>query len=94
MEVLQGTRLPFPPPKPNHKLTPAPTELALQTITLYHDLTPYLTPVHRALSTLYTRTYPILLPLANRLLVLAHDSPALLSVALLLLFLLVAMRIL
>ncbi|TVY26845.1 hypothetical protein LHYA1_G004447 [Lachnellula hyalina] len=69
-------------------------ELALQTISLYHFLTPYLTPLTSTLNSAYTHIYPIALPYVNRLLILAHDSPALVSVALLLLFLLLAMRIL
>ncbi|TVY32600.1 hypothetical protein LSUB1_G007947 [Lachnellula subtilissima] len=69
-------------------------ELALQTISLYHFLTPYLTPLTSTLTSAYTQIYPIALPYLNRLLILAHDSPALVSVALLLLFLLLAMRIL
>jgi hypothetical protein len=70
------------------------TELAYQALNLYHQADPYLTPLRTSLSTLSAQAQPLLLPILNRAVVFAQESPALISVGMLLFFLLIAVQIL
>ncbi|KAF4620090.1 hypothetical protein G7Y89_g14731 [Cudoniella acicularis] len=69
-------------------------EYFFQAIHLYHDADPYLNPIRRFIYEVQSQTYPIILPYLNRAAVFAQDSPAIISVGLLLLFLLIAVQIL
>jgi len=69
-------------------------EIVLQTLRLYHEADPYIRPIKSSLSSIYASLYPTLLPFLNRLALFAQDSPALVSVGVLLLFLLIAVQIL
>lgn len=70
------------------------TELAYQALHLYHQVGPYLTPLRTSISTISAQAQPLLLPILNRAAVFAQESPALISVGVLLLFLLIAVQIL
>jgi hypothetical protein len=63
-------------------------------LSIYCTLNPYIQYGTSALSTLQSQLTPYLLPLLNRLAAFATDSPAVITVALLLLLLVVSMQIL
>jgi hypothetical protein len=67
---------------------------ALNAYDLYNSADPYLRPLRTGVYQLQAKAYPILLPYLNRAAVLAQDSPGIITIGLLLLFLLIAMRIL
>ncbi|TVY85365.1 hypothetical protein LSUE1_G000293 [Lachnellula suecica] len=81
MEVLQDMSLPKP-------------DVGVQAFHLYNEADPYLRPILSSLNALYAQLYPALLPLLNRAAVFTHDSPALVTVGILLLFLLISVQIL
>jgi ABC-type multidrug transport system fused ATPase/permease subunit len=60
----------------------------------YNTCSPYLQPVRSTLSTLQARSYPIIMPYVNAAAVKAQDSPGIISVGVLLLFVLIALQIL
>ena len=90
MDIIQGEQ-----PLPNRS---APSlqavDYALQAWQLYKATDPYLRPIRQTFFQLQAKTYPIILPYLNRAATLAQDSPALLTVGVLMLFLLIAMQIL
>lgn len=94
MDVIQGTS----PRSPKIKTKLTATDYALNAYTFYNSCDPYLRPIRQGVSQLQTqfqaRAYPLLLPYLNRALVLAQDSPGILTIGVLLLFLLIAMQIL
>lgn len=103
MDALQGMR----PPAlsfltSNSSNIPAnlttTTATVYQLLALYQNLLPYLSPVITSLSNLWSTTYDTLHPFAivllNRLAIYAHDSPAVITIAVLLLTLAVAFQIL
>jgi hypothetical protein len=92
MEVLQGTFYCISRRHIHRSLQKA--ELAYQALNLYRQADPYLTPFRNHLSTLSAQARPLLLPILNRTAVFAQESPALISVGVLLLFLLIAVQIL
>ena len=67
---------------------------ALNAYDLYNSADPYIRPIRSAIYQLQVRAYPIILPYLNRAAVLAQDSPGIITVGVLLLFLLIAMQIL
>ncbi|KAI9051084.1 hypothetical protein LZ554_005190 [Drepanopeziza brunnea f. sp. 'monogermtubi'] len=69
-------------------------DYALLTFPILHDLEPYTTPVLSILRTIRANLAPLAVPALNRAAVLAHESPAIVSLGVLLLVLLVAMQIL
>ncbi|KAG9238720.1 hypothetical protein BJ875DRAFT_437174 [Amylocarpus encephaloides] len=72
-------------------------DYAAQAYALYSDIDPYLSPIRSfvwSLKSIIPPISPILSPLANKVVLLAQDSPAIVSVAFLLVLLLVAIRIL
>lgn len=69
-------------------------EITYQTLTLYHTASPYLSTVQAQLSSLYTQALPLMSPLLDRVAIFTHDSPAIVSVAILLLVLILAMKLL
>ncbi|KAH6678123.1 hypothetical protein B0J14DRAFT_697164 [Halenospora varia] len=69
-------------------------EYTYQALALYHDLDPYLSPVRSTISQTRATLYPIVLPYLNLALDFAQDSPAIISVGVLILFLLVSLQIL
>jgi len=66
----------------------------LSIYSLYGRANPYLTPIRHFFSTVQTRLSPLLIPLLDKLAVLAQDSPAIVSVGVLLLFLVIALQVL
>jgi hypothetical protein len=66
----------------------------MQALHIYNSCDPYLRPVRRFVTSAQQTTYPVILPYLNRAAVLAQDSPAILSVGVLLLLLLIAMQVL
>jgi uncharacterized protein YggT (Ycf19 family) len=66
----------------------------MQAIHIYNSCDPYLRPVRRFVTSAQQTTYPVILPYLNRAAVIAQDSPAILTVGVLLLFLLIAMQVL
>ena len=89
MDVLQGKRSATYHPTKRSRIT----DIIVQAYGYYLSLDPYLRPLRRAVYELQARLYPILLPYLNRTAVLAQDSPAILTVGILLLFLLMAMQV-
>jgi hypothetical protein len=90
MDILQGARNIL-----LHNNNPSqPADYALTAYNVYLSLDPYLRPVRRFIYDTQARTYPIMLPYLNKAAVLAQDSPAIISVGVLLLFLLIAMQVL
>lgn len=69
-------------------------DLPLEFLRLYHFIQPYTTPITSLITTVKNETYPILLPQLNKLAILAQDSPAILTVGVFLLLLLIALQIL
>ncbi|KAF8867009.1 hypothetical protein BDZ45DRAFT_710068 [Acephala macrosclerotiorum] len=69
-------------------------DYALQLLHLYDTSEPYTRPITSTLTSLRTQLSPLILPYLNRLAILAQDSPALISVGILLLFLLISLQIL
>ncbi|KAH8662896.1 hypothetical protein BGZ60DRAFT_76754 [Tricladium varicosporioides] len=69
-------------------------EYTYQALTLYHNLSPHLDPIRSTFTQVRSTLYPILLPYLNLALDFAQDSPAIISVGVLILFLLVALQIL
>jgi hypothetical protein len=63
-------------------------------VTLYHYLNPYIRSATSLLSTIQSTLTPFLLPALNRAAVFAQDSPAIITVGLLLLLLVISMQIL
>ena len=70
------------------------TGYALNAYNLYNSADPYLRPIRTGMSQLQSHLSPLVLPYLNRLAVLAQDSPGILTVGVLLLFLLIVMQIL
>lgn len=68
-------------------------ETAMRVYEIYNGLDNYLGPMRRLGWDVQARAYPVVLPVLNKLAVLAQDSPAILTVGVLLLFLLVAMQV-
>jgi hypothetical protein len=66
----------------------------MQALHIYNSCDPYLRPVRRFVTSTHQTTYPVILPYLNRAAVLAQDSPAILTVGVLLLLLLIAMQVL
>jgi hypothetical protein len=67
---------------------------AINAYNLYNSADPYIRPVRSAIYQLQTRAYPIILPYLNKAAILAQDSPGIITVGVLLLFLLISMQIL
>jgi hypothetical protein len=63
-------------------------------LTLYQHLHPYIRSVNSLLFTLQSKLMPFLLPALNRVAVFAQDSPAIITVGILLLLLVISMQIL
>lgn len=61
---------------------------------LYNSADPYIRPIQSTLSSLQRQLYPILLPYLNKAAIMAQDSPGIITVGILLLFLLITMQIL
>jgi hypothetical protein len=92
MDIIQGTY--FPPDSPHPTKISRPLDYALHAYNLYTTADPYLRPIRRTIYEVQARSYPLILPYLNRAAVLAQDSPAILTVGVLLLFLLIAMQVL
>jgi hypothetical protein len=73
------------------------TEYALTITHNISNLTPYLLPIYntlqQSLTTVRTQVAPIVLPHVNKALVLAQDSPGIISVGILILLLLIVLQI-
>jgi uncharacterized protein YggT (Ycf19 family) len=69
-------------------------EFASQVLHIYSTADPYLRPIRRFIFQTQRQIYPILLPYLNTAANLAHKSPAIITVGILLLFLLIAMQVL
>lgn len=67
---------------------------AISAYQLYHRADPYLRPVRSFIYNLQARSYPIILPYLNKAAVLAQDSPAIISVGIFALIVLVALQVL
>jgi len=63
-------------------------------LTLYHHLHPYIRSATSLISTIQSNLTPVLLPALNRAATFAQDSPAVITVGLLLLLLVISMQIL
>lgn len=63
-------------------------------LTLYNHLHPYIRSANSLLFTLQSKITPFLLPLLNRAAIFAQDSPAIITVGILLLLLVISMQIL
>lgn len=97
MDILQGVFAPLPPrAEGTHRpLTPrSPPDYQGELHTIYTYLSPYLTPVLRFLLSLQRTLYPMVLPLLNRAAVFTQDSPAIISVGILVLLLVISVQIL
>jgi uncharacterized protein YggT (Ycf19 family) len=93
MDLVQGGRtLPSSHPTSNKGLQII--EYALQALHIYDSVDPYLRPIRRFIFQTQRQIYPILLPYLNTAANLAHKSPAIITVGILLLFLLIAMQVL
>lgn len=94
MDVIQGTF------SRNPDSTTRLTSLgyALNAYSFYNSCDPYLRPIRQGAFQLQTQfqahAYPLLLPYLNKALVLAQDSPGIITVGVILLFLLIALQIL
>lgn len=71
-----------------------PTASIYQLLGVYHTVDPYLRPLRSSLGALYAKAFPLLLPILNRLAIFAHDSPAIITLALFLLVLAISLQIL
>jgi hypothetical protein len=93
MDILQGNHFPL---LTIRQLT-FPSDLTFYALSAYRQALPYLLPLLRQFYTLqhrfYTQLYPVLLPYLNTLFLWAHESPAIISVGALILFLLITMQI-
>ncbi|KUJ20416.1 uncharacterized protein LY89DRAFT_682153 [Mollisia scopiformis] len=69
-------------------------DLTFEMLRFYHASEPYTKPLTKLLVTMKNETYPLVLPYMNRLAVLAQDSPAIITVGIFLLILLIALQIL
>jgi hypothetical protein len=90
MDIIQGA---YSPHHPLAKSNPFPG-YALNAYDLYNSADPYLRPIRSSLASLQSRAYPIILPYLNNAALMAQDSPGIITVGILLLFLLIAMQIL
>src|SRR4051812_13283639 len=91
MDIIQGKQT-ITHPSQIH--TKQEKDYALQAYSFYRTTDPYLRPIRSTIYRLQSKTYPFLLPYLNRAASLAQDSPAIVTVGALLLFLLIAMRVL
>lgn len=93
MDILQSGQ------SSSHKIYPAPANQTLpgltpQLLSIYQTLDPYLRSANNMLYTLQSYLTPLLLPLLNRAAVFAQDSPAIITVGLLLLLFVISLQIL
>jgi uncharacterized protein YggT (Ycf19 family) len=92
MDLVQGA--PVPSTYPSSNEYSRRTEYASQALHIYNTADPYVRPIRRFIFQTQRQIYPILLPYLNTAADLAHKSPAIITVGILLLFLLIAMQVL
>jgi uncharacterized protein YggT (Ycf19 family) len=92
MDIVQGPRILLSSPTSRTSLQKS--DYAIQALHIYNTADPYLRPIRRFIYQTQRQVYPILLPYLNTAADLAHKSPAIITVGILLLFLLIAMQVL
>jgi uncharacterized protein YggT (Ycf19 family) len=90
MDLVQGARTLHSSRNKDSRIV----EYAIQALHIYNTADPYLRPIRRFIFQTQRQVYPILLPYLNTAANLAHKSPAIITVGILLLFLLIAMQVL
>ena len=91
MDIVQGTLSSLQLTCSEPRLTIP--EYGLHALNALHTAEPYTRPVFRFLNTVRSQSTPILLPYLNRAASLAQESPAIVSLGVLLLVLVIAMQI-
>lgn len=92
MDLLSGTQHIHPASIPNANILSL--DITYEILRFYHASEPYTKPITSLLTTLKNETYPLILPQLNKLAVLAQESPAIITVGLFLLVVLIALQIL